>query len=57
MALEKKGYIEMASNKHRTIQVKPRLYRATADIVEHGIETGDYVHVQNGKVVGVTRAI
>ena len=56
-ALKKKGYIDWKLNIPRSIRVLRRIYAVTRDMPEHGIEAGDYVHVENGAVVAITRPL
>ena len=61
-ALVKKGYIEYQEGRPRTLKVvqaedKTRIIRVKADIPACSIKKGDYVHVEGGKVVGITRNI
>ena len=58
-ALVKKGYIEYEEDRPRMLKViqddKTRIIRAKADMPACSIRKGDYVHVEGGKVVGITR--
>ena len=60
-ALVKKGYIEYQADRPRTLKViqddKTRILRAKADMPACSIRKGDYVHIESGKVVGITRDI
>ncbi len=59
--LVKKGYIEYEAGRPRMLKViqddKTRILRAKADMPACSIRKGDYVHIEGGKVVGITRDI
>ena len=56
-SLKRKGYIDWKPHGPRSIRVLPRIHEIACAVPEHGIEAGDYVHVENGRVTAITRRL
>lgn len=59
LVLEGKGVLKVERGVPRGVQVKEplKIYQSSVDSENGCIQTGDYVHVENGRVTGITREI
>ena len=57
--LSRKGVLELAKGSPRGMKViEPlRIYQAVTDTADGSIREGDYVHTENGRVIGITRPL